>query len=396
MAFADDPAVILGGARTPIGRFLGALSSFSAAELGGIALRAALERSGVAPEEVDHVVLGQVLTAGAGQIPARQAAEAAGIPLTVPALTVNKVCISGMQAVILAGLMVRSGTATMVAAGGQESMSRAPHLLDGRRGTKYGDVTLADHIALDGLTDPFTRQPMGLLTEQVNDRLGVPRAEQDGFALSSHQRAAAAWADGRLDREVVPVRDRDDRPLLVRDEGIRPDTTLEALLGLRPSFRPDGTITAGNASPLSDGACALLVTTRSRAEALGLPWLAEIGATASVAGPDSSLQLQPATAIAAACEREGIAVGDLDLVEINEAFAAVAVSSTHALGLPEERVNPDGGAIAVGHPLGMSGARILLHLATELRRRGGGVGAAGICGGGGQGDAVILRVPAGE
>lgn len=395
MTLIEDPAVIVGGARTPVGRFLGALSSVSASELGAVAIRAAMERAGVPPEQVDHVVLGQVLGAGAGQIPARQAAHGAGISLSVPALTINKVCTSGMQAIVLADLLVRSGSATMVAAGGQESMSRAPHLIDVRRGSKFGDIVLRDHVAVDGLTDPFTGQAMGLLTESVNEEAFVSRIDQDRFAVASHERAIAAWQQGRLDQEVVPVRDHDGKPLLTRDEGIRPATTLDGLLGLRPSFKPDGTITAGNASPLSDGACALIVTTRSRAEAAGTPWLAEIAGHASVAGPDSSLQLQPANAIRAACERGGTSVEKLDLVEINEAFAAVGVASARALGTPMEKVNVNGGAIAIGHPLGMSGARIVLHLALELRRRGGGVGAAGICGGGGQGDAMIIRVPAG-
>jgi acetyl-CoA C-acetyltransferase len=335
-----------------------------------------------------------VLQAGAGQIPARQAAVKAGIPMTVPGLTINKVCLSGIAAIALAAQLIRAGEFEIVVAGGMESMTNAPHLLMGsRKGFKLGDVTLLDHMAYDGLHDIFTDQAMGALTESA----GVPtRREQDEFSARSHQRAAAAWKNGLFDDEVVPVeipQKRGEPVLFTEDEGIRPDTTAEGLAKLRPSFSPDGTITAGSASQISDGACAVVVMSRAKAEDLGLDWLAEIGAHGVVAGPDSSLQSQPARAIAAACARKGIDPATLDLVEINEAFAAVGVASTRELGLDEDRVNVNGGAIAVGHPIGMSGARLVLHLALELERRGGGVGAASLCGGGGQGDALIVRVP---
>ncbi|MFE9574751.1 acetyl-CoA C-acetyltransferase [Nocardia sp. NPDC006044] len=389
-------SVIVSGARTPVGRLLGGLKDFSGSDLGGFAIKAALEKGGVAPEQVDYVIMGQVLTAGAGQIPARQAAAAAGIPMDVPALTVNKVCLSGINAIALADQLIRAGEYEIVVAGGQESMSQAPHLLEkSREGFKYGDVTLRDHMAYDGLHDIFTDQPMGALTEQRNDTEPVAREEQDAFAAASHQRAAAAWKNGVFDDEVVPVSvpQRKGDPLVVAaDEGIRADTTAESLAKLRPAFRKDGTITAGTASQISDGAAAVVVMSKTKAEELGLSWIAEIGAAGVVAGPDSTLQDQPANAIAKACAREGISPADLDLVEINEAFAAVGVASTRKLGIDPAKVNVNGGAIAIGHPLGMSGARILLHLVLELKRRGGGVGAAALCGGGGQGDALIVRV----
>ncbi|MFG1792976.1 acetyl-CoA C-acetyltransferase [Nocardia sp. NPDC049149] len=389
-------SVIVSGARTPVGRLLGGLKDFSGSDLGGFAIKAALERGGVAPEQVDYVIMGQVLTAGAGQIPARQAAVAAGIPMDVPAVTVNKVCLSGINAIALADQLIRAGEYEIVVAGGQESMSQAPHLLEkSREGFKYGDVTLRDHMAYDGLHDIFTDQPMGALTEQRNDTEPVSRADQDAFAAASHQRAAEAWKNGIFDDEVVPVSvpQRKGEPLLVAaDEGIRADTTAESLAKLRPAFRKDGTITAGTASQISDGAAAVVVMSKAKAEELGLSWIAEIGAAGVVAGPDSTLQDQPANAIAKACAREGISPADLDLVEINEAFAAVGVASTRKLGIDPAKVNVNGGAIAIGHPLGMSGARILLHLVFELKRRGGGVGAAALCGGGGQGDALIVRV----
>ncbi|MBC9937542.1 MULTISPECIES: acetyl-CoA C-acyltransferase [unclassified Leucobacter] len=388
-----SPTVIVSTARTPMGRLLGGASRLSGAELGAVAIRGALDRAGVAPETVDQVLMGQVLTAGAGQLPARQAAIDAGIPLSVPATTISKVCLSGIQAIILADMMLRTGDATRVIAGGQESMTRAPHLQEARRGTKYGAIEMADHMALDGLTDALTGEPMGLLTEQANDRFSISRAEQDAFAARSHQLAAAAWDAGFLADEVVPVHGPRGEVLLERDESIRPDSTAESLGGLRASFRDGGTITAGNASPISDGASALLLMSRDAAEAAGLSWIAEIGAHGMVAGPDTSLQEQPAHAIEAACAREGITPADLDLVEINEAFAAVGIASANRLGIPLEKINVNGGAIALGHPLGMSGARIVAHLALELRRRGGGIGAAALCGGGGQGDALIVRVP---
>ena len=382
-----------------MGRLLGSLKDLSGSDLGGIAIKGALDKSGVAPEQVDYVIMGQVLTAGAGQMPARQAAVAAGIPMNVPALSINKVCLSGIDAIALADQLIRAGEFDIVVAGGQESMSRAPHMLEkSREGFKYGDVTLRDHMAYDGLHDIFTDQAMGLLTEQVNqqDSAHSTREEQDAFAAASHQNAARAWKDGYFDNEVVPVSipQRKGEPIVfAQDEGIRADTTTESLGKLRPAFSKDGTITAGSASPISDGAAAVIVMSKTKAEDLGLTWIAEIGAHGVVAGPDSTLQSQPARAIAKACAKEGIDPTDLDLVEINEAFAAVGIASTRELGLDPAKVNVNGGAIAVGHPLGMSGARIALHLALELQRRGGGIGAAALCGGGGQGDALIIRVP---
>lgn len=389
-------SVIVAGARTPIGRLLGGLKDFSGSDLGGFAIAAALKKAGVRGDQVDYVIMGQVLTAGAGQIPARQAAVAGGIPMDVPALTLNKVCLSGINAIALADQLIRAGEYEIVVAGGQESMSRAPHMLEkSREGFKYGDVTLRDHMAYDGLHDIFTDQAMGALTEQCNDTDPITRADQDAFAAASHQRAAAAWKNGIFDDEVAPVEvpQRKGDPVVVRqDEGIRADTTAESLSTLRPSFRKNGTITAGSASQISDGAAAVVVMSKAKAQELGLSWIAEIGAAGVVAGPDSTLQDQPANAIAKACAKEGIAPADLDLVEINEAFAAVGIASTRKLGIDPAKVNVNGGAIAVGHPLGMSGARIVLHLALELKRRGGGIGAAALCGGGGQGDALIVKV----
>jgi len=391
-------SVIVAGARTPMGRLQGSLKDFSGSDLGGIAIKGALERAGVAPEQVDYVIMGQVLTAGAGQIPARQAAVAAGIPMDVPALTINKVCLSGINAIAMADQLIRAGEFDIVVAGGQESMSQAPHLLaKSRAGFKYGDVTLHDHMAFDGLHDIFTDQAMGNLTESANaGEKFVSREEQDTFAAASHQKAAAAWKNGLFDNEVVPVsipQRKGDPIVFAADEGVRPDTTVESLGALRPAFSKDGTVTAGSASQISDGAAAVVVMSKAKAEELGLSWIAEIGRHGVVAGPDSTLQSQPARAIAKACEREGLDPKDLDLVEINEAFAAVGIVSARELGIDPAKVNVNGGAIAMGHPLGMSGARIVLHLALELQRRGGGVGAAALCGGGGQGDALIVRVP---
>ncbi|MDN5790137.1 MAG: acetyl-CoA C-acetyltransferase [Micrococcales bacterium] len=395
----DRPvSVIVAGARTPMGRLLGSLKDFSGADLGGIAIKGALEKSGVSPDQVDYVIMGQVLTAGAGQIPARQAAAAAGIPMSVPALTINKVCLSGLDAIALADQLIRAGEFEIVVAGGQESMTNAPHLLEkSRSGYKYGDVTVRDHMAFDGLWDAFTDQAMGLLTDSANTgEQEFTREEQDEFAARSHQLAAKAWKDGLFEDEVVPVsiKQRKGDPIEFKsDEGIRADTTTASLARLRPAFSKDGTITAGSASQISDGAAAVVVMSKAKADELGLGYIAEIGAHGVVSGPDSSLQQQPARAIARACEREGISPVDLDLVEINEAFAAVGLASTKELGLDLDKVNVNGGAIAVGHPIGMSGARLALHLALELGRRGGGVGAAALCGGGGQGDALIVRVP---
>ena len=396
---SNDPTVIVAGARTPMGRMSGSLKGFSASDLGGFAIKGALEKAGVAPADVDYVIMGQVLYAGEGQIPARQAASKAGIPMSVPALSINKVCLSGLDAIALADQLIRAGEFEVVVAGGQESMTNAPHLLEkSRDGFKYGNVTLRDHMDYDALTDVFTNQGMGGLTESANTgEYAVTREEQDSFSARSHQNAAKAWKDGYYDDEVVTVSipQRKGDPLEFRaDEGIRADTTAESLSGLRPAFAKDGTITAGSASQISDGACAVVVMKKSKAEELGLDWLAEIGAHGNVAGPDSVLQLQPAEAIKHACAKEGIEASDLKVIEINEAFAAVGLSSTKALGVDPEIVNPNGGAIAVGHPLGMSGARVVLTLAHELKRRGGGVGAAALCGGGGQGDALIVKVPA--
>jgi acetyl-CoA C-acetyltransferase len=347
---------------------------------------------------VQYVIMGQVLQAGAGQMPARQAAAKAGIPMSVPALTINKVCLSGIDAIALADQLIRAGEFDTVVAGGQESMTQAPHLLaKSREGFKYGDVALTDHMAHDGLWDIFTEQGMGDLTEAANigDR-EFTRAAQDAFSARSHQLAAQAWKNGIFDDEVVTVQipQRKGEPIEFRaDEGIRADTTTESLARLRPAFRKDGTITAASASQISDGAAAVVVMSKAKAEELGLSWLAEIGAHGVVAGPDSTLQSQPANAVRVACSKEGISPSDLDLLEINEAFAAVGLAATKELGVDPDIVNVNGGAIALGHPIGMSGARITLHLALELKRRGGGVGVAALCGGGGQGDALIVRVP---
>jgi acetyl-CoA C-acetyltransferase len=381
-----------------MGRLLGSLADLRAVDLGAVAIRGALERAGTAPEDVDYVVMGQVLQAGAGQIPSRQAAVLAGIPMTVPSLTINKVCLSGLDAIALADQLVRAGEVEVVVAGGMESMTNAPHLVPGsRRGWKYGSMEVLDAMAVDGLTDAFDHESMGASTERHNARYGLTREEQDEFAARSHQRAARAQKDGTFDEELVPVpvpQRKGDPVLVTDDEGIRPDTTVETLARLRPAFSADGTITAGSSSPISDGAAAVVVMSRERAEAAGLPWLAEIGAHGNVAGPDNSLHSQPSRAITHALGKAGRRVDELDLIEINEAFAAVGIQSTRELALDPERVNVNGGAIALGHPIGMSGARLALTLALELRRRGGGFGAAALCGGGGQGDALLLSVPA--
>lgn len=390
-------SVIVAGARTPMGRLLGSLKGFTAADLGGFAIKGALERSGVAPHQVDYVIMGQVLQAGTGQITARQAAVKAGIGMDVPALTINKVCLSGLDAIALADQLIRAGEFEVVVAGGMESMSNAPHLLMGsREGVKYGDWRMVDSMAFDGLTCAFDDCAMGEATEGFNARYGLTREEQDAFAARSHRRAAAAAESGVFAEEIVPIeipQRKGDPIVFAHDEGIRADTTAESLAALRPAFAKDGTITAGSASQISDGAAAVVVMSREKADELGLAWLAEIGAHGVVAGPDASLHEQPANAIRKACERQGITVADLDLIEINEAFAAVGVVSMRSLGVDESLVNVNGGAIALGHPIGMSGARLVLHCAQELRRRGGGIGAAALCGGGGQGDALIVSVP---
>ncbi|MCP3816902.1 acetyl-CoA C-acetyltransferase [Streptomyces sp. A3M-1-3] len=390
-------SVIVAGARTPMGRLLGSLRSFSGADLGGFAIKAALDRAGIGGDQVEYVIMGQVLQAGAGQIPARQAAVKAGIPMNVPALTINKVCLSGLDAIALADQLIRAGEFDIVVAGGQESMTNAPHLLPkSREGYKYGAIEMLDAMAYDGLTDAFENIAMGESTEKHNTRLGIERAPQDEFAAQSHQRAAAAQKNGLFEAEITPVEipQRKGEPVVfAKDEGIRAETTAESLGKLRAAFAKDGTITAGTSSQISDGAAAVVVMSKAKAEELGLEWIAEIGAHGNVAGPDNSLQSQPSNAIAHALKKEGLEVADLDLIEINEAFAAVAVQSMKDLGVSPEKVNVNGGAIALGHPIGMSGARVVLHLALELKRRGGGVGAAALCGGGGQGDALIIRVP---
>ena len=390
--------VIVAGARTPMGRLLGSLKGYSATDLGGFAIAAALERAHVAPDQVDYVIMGQVLQAGAGQITARQAAVKGGIPMTVPALTINKVCLSGLDAIALADQLIRAGEFEIVVAGGMESMTNAPHLLPkSREGIKYGDTSLVDSMAYDGLFCAFDQVAMGVSTERYNGRYDLTRAEQDAFAAQSHQRAAVAAKNGVFEAEIVPIdipQRGGDSLSFASDEGIRADTTTESLAKLRPAFAKDGTITAGTSSQISDGAAAVVVMSKAKAQELGLTWLAEIGAHGVVAGPDASLQEQPANAILAALAKEGKTVADLDLVEINEAFAAVGIVSQRALGLGDEQVNVNGGALALGHPIGMSGARLVLSLALELQRRGGGTGAAALCGGGGQGDALILHVPA--
>ncbi|MBU8856742.1 MULTISPECIES: acetyl-CoA C-acetyltransferase [unclassified Micromonospora] len=392
-------SVIVSGARTPMGRLLGNLKDLPATRLGGIAIKAALERAGVAPEQVQYVIMGQVLQAGAGQIPARQAAVEAGIPMSTPALTINKVCLSGLDAIALADQLIRAGEFDIVVAGGMESMTNAPHLLLGQRsGYKYGDVTVKDHMALDGLTDAWDCCSMGESTERHGAKHGITREEQDAFAAASHQRAAAAQKNGHFGDEITPVviPQRKGDPLVIsEDEGIRPDTTAESLGKLRPAFTKDGTITAGSSSPISDGAAAVVVMSKAKAKELGLTWLAEVGAHGNVAGPDNSLHSQPSNAINHALKKGGLSIEDLDLIEINEAFAAVGIQSTRDLGISADKVNVNGGAIALGHPIGMSGARLVLTLAMELKRRGGGTGAAALCGGGGQGDALIIHVPNG-
>jgi acetyl-CoA C-acetyltransferase len=379
-----------------MGKLLGGLRDFSGTDLGAVAVRAALERAGITGDQVDYVVLGQVLQAGAGQMPARQAAVKAGIPMSVPSLLVNKVCLSGLDAIALADQLIGAGEFEVVVAGGMESMTNAPHLLPGlRKGHKYGAVEMLDSMAYDGLVDAFDRIPMGESTDRYSERLGITRAEQDEFAARSHQRAAAAQKNGVFDEEIVPVQvpqRRGDQVEIREDEGIRADTTVEVLAKLKPAFGADGTITAGSSSPISDGACAVVVMSRAAAERHGATVLAEIGAYGTVAGPDNSLHSQPSNAIRTALGKAGLDVSALDLVEINEAFAAVGIQSMRDLGIGPEIVNVNGGAIALGHPIGMSGARLALHLALELRRRGGGLGAAALCGGGGQGDALLLKV----
>jgi acetyl-CoA C-acetyltransferase len=390
---------IVAGARTPIGKLSGALAPLSAADLGGIAIAAALERAGVAADDVDYVVAGQVLTAGQGQVPSRQAAVKAGIPMRVPAVNVNKVCLSGLNAIYLADQMIATGEADVVVAAGMESMTNAPYLADGARtGFRYGNTELRDAIIADGLWCAFDACLMGLGTERYSAG-GISRAEQDAFAASSHERAAAAIKEGRLAEEIVAVavtpRRGGDEVVVADDEGVRPDTTEDSLRGLRPAFDPDGTVTAGNASQLSDGASAVVLMSKAEADRRGVVPLGEFVSYGMVAGPDSaSLLHQPSGAINAALAHADMAVSDVDLFEINEAFAAVGLASVADLGISTDVVNVNGGAIALGHPIGMSGNRLALTLLHEMRRRGGGTGAAGLCGGGGQGDALVVRTVA--
>ncbi len=391
-------SVILHGARTPIGKLSGALASFSAMELGGFAIKAALERSGVSPEQVDYVIMGQVLQAGAGQITARQAAVNAGIGMEVPATTINKVCLSGLNSIYLADQMIQSGEADIVVAGGMESMTGAPYLLPGARaGYRAGDKTVVDSMMYDGLFCAFDQVAMGAGTEKYAASAGLDRASQDDLAAKSHARAAAAQAEGRFAEEIVPVsipQRKGDPVVFDADEGVRPETTVDSLGGLRPAFDSSGNITAGNASQISDGASAVIVASKAAAEKLGVTPLGELVGYGQVAGPDASLLTQPSRAILRALDKAGMSVSDLDLFELNEAFAAVGVASMRDLGITDEITNVDGGAIALGHPVGMSGNRLALHMLLELRRRGGGTGAVALCGGGGQGDAAILRTVA--
>ncbi|KRE90714.1 acetyl-CoA C-acetyltransferase [Arthrobacter sp. Soil764] len=388
--------VILGGARTPFGRFRGGLTPFSSSQLGAHAIRAALERTGVAPEQIGAVIVGQVIQAGAGQGPARQASLAAGIGWDVPTITINKLCLSGLTAVIDAARMIRTGEADFIVAAGQESMTNAPHLVPGlRAGVVIGDAPMLDSLNHDGLQDPVSGKLMGEATDAGNAQRGISRAEQDAVAARSHQRAEAARASGVLAEEIAPIQVPQRKGAAVtieHDEGIRPETTAESLAQLRPAFSKEetATITAGSASPLSDGAAALVIASKAAAEAAGLEWIAEIGAHGQTAGPDGSLHSQPARAIERALKDQGLTAQDLDLVEINEAFASVLIQSANDLGIDTEAVNADGGAIALGHPVGASGARLVLHQALALKRRGGGTGVVALCGGGGQGDALIL------
>lgn len=388
--------VILAGARTPIGRLAGSLSSFSGTDLGGLAIAEALRRAGVAGQEVDYVYMGQVVMAGAGQVPARQAAYQGGIPLTVPSTGINKACPSGLNAIQLAHRQIASGEAELVVAGGMESMTQAPYLvLNGRSGYRYGDATMHDSLTYDGLFCSFHDELMGAGTERYAAAANIPREPQDRYSALSHERAAQAQKDGLFDAEIVPVtvpQRKGDDLTVGNDEGIRVGLTADTLAGLPSAFADGGNVTAGNASQLSDGGAATVVTTRDRAEKLGVEPLAEILAYGEVAGPDTSLLTQPSRATAVALERAGLTVSDVDLFEFNEAFAAVALASMADLSLPEDVVNVNGGAIALGHPIGMSGARLALTLAHELKRRGGGIGVAALCGGGGQGDALVIRV----
>ncbi|CCM62930.1 MULTISPECIES: acetyl-CoA C-acetyltransferase [Candidatus Microthrix] len=388
-------SVILGGARTPFGKFSGSLAGFSGAELGGKAIAGALERTGISADQVDYVLMGQVLQAGAGQITARQAAVAAGIGLDVPATTINKVCLSGINTIMLADLLIQAGEAEIVVAGGMESMTNAPYLLrEARSGMRMGDKTVVDSMMHDSLFCAIDELAMGASTEKYAAAAGLNRDVQDNLSAQSHERAAAAQKDGKFDNEIIPVaipQRKGDPILLEADEGVRPGTTAESLGKLRPAFAKDGNITAGNASQISDGGAAVIVCSAAKAKELGLTPLGEIVSIGQVAGPDASLISQPAQAIKAALAKANLAVEDVDLFELNEAFAAVGCQSMNDLGISDDIVNVNGGAIAIGHPVGVSGTRIVLTLLNELQRRGGGTGAAALCGGGGQGDAMIVR-----
>jgi acetyl-CoA C-acetyltransferase len=387
--------VIVAGARTPIGKLSGALAGFAATELGGFAIAGALERAGIAPEQVDYVFMGQVILAGTGQITARQAAAKAGIPMTVPSTTVNKVCLSGLNAIFLADLLINAGEADIVVAGGMESMTQAPYLLPGARaGYRIGDQSVVDSMMYDGLFCAFDECAMGLATERYNGADGVSRERQDAFSALSHERAAAAIKDGKFAEEIIPVSvpQRKGDPLVVdTDEGVRPETTAESLGKLRPAFDKSGTITAGNASQISDGAAAVIVMSKAKADELGLRPLGELVSYGQVAGPSPSLLHQPSHATSVALDKAGLKVSDVDIFEINEAFAAVGCASAADLGISDDVVNVNGGAIALGHPVGMSGTRLALTSLLELKRRGGGTAAVSLCGGGGQGDAAVLR-----
>lgn len=389
-------SVIVGGARTPIGKLAGSLKDFSAMDLGGFAIKSALERTGITGDQVDYVIMGHVIQAGAGQNTARQAAVKGGIPMSVPSLTVNKVCLSGLNAIATADQLIGYGEFDVVVAGGMESMTQGPYLLPkARGGYRYGNGEIVDSTAHDALFCSFDQLGMGAATETYTKLRGISRDEQDAFSAASHGRAAEAQKNGLFDNEIVEVavpQRRGDPVMVTDDEGVRPDTTATTLGKLRPAFAADGTVTAGSSSQISDGAAAVVVMSRAKAEELGLPILAEIGAHGTVAGPDPSLLSQPANAISKALGRENLTPDDVDLYEINEAFASVAIQSMRELEIGEDVVNVNGGAIAMGHPVGASGARLALHLALELKRRGGGLGAAGLCGGGGQGEALIIRV----
>jgi acetyl-CoA C-acetyltransferase len=389
-------SVIVGGARTPIGKLAGSLKDFAATDLGGFAIKAALEKAGITGDQVDYVIMGHVIQAGAGQNTARQAAVRGGIPMSVPSLTVNKVCLSGLNAIAMADQLIGYGEYDVVVAGGMESMTQGPYLLPkARGGYRYGDGEIVDSTAHDALFCSFDQLGMGAATETYTKLRGISREEQDAYSAGSHGRAAEAQKNGLFEDEIVAVavpQRRGDPVMVTEDEGVRPDTTATTLAKLRPAFAADGTVTAGSSSQISDGAAAVIVMSRAKAEELGAPILAEIGSHGTVAGPDPSLLSQPANAISKALARENLTPDQVDLYEINEAFASVAIQSMRELEIGEDVVNVNGGAISMGHPVGASGARLALHLALELKRRGGGVGAAGLCGGGGQGEALIIRV----